>query len=72
MREDRETKYTESMIHCTFLELPKRKPLDEISVKDLCYLVDVNCGTFYHHYENIYDLFEKLEIGYAEEITAHM
>lgn len=72
MREDRRTKYTENVIHQSFLELLKSKPLSEISVKDLCASADVNRGTFYHHYEDIYDLFEKLEIGYAKEIITHM
>lgn len=37
-------------------ELSKQIPLAKISVKDLCQFSNVNRGTFYYHFKDIYDL----------------
>lgn len=39
----------------------KEKPIKDISVKELTDLADINRGTFYLHYRDIYDMLEQLE-----------
>ena len=39
----------------------KRKPVNEISVRELSELCDINRGTFYLHYRDVFDMVEQLE-----------
>ena len=52
---------TEKAIKNAFLELRARKPLEKITVKELCELALINKSTFYSHYEDIYALSEAME-----------
>ena len=58
---DRRVKYTKKVIKDTFLSLLEDKDISNISVKELCDIADVNRGTFYRYYEDIYDLLKKIE-----------
>ena len=58
---------TEKAIRNAFLELRSAKPLEKITVKELCSLACINKSTFYSHYEDIYALSQSLE---SETITA--
>ena len=58
---------TERAIRNAFLELRAAKPLEKITVKELCSLACINKSTFYSHYEDIYALSQTLE---SETITA--
>ncbi len=44
-----------------FIELRSKKELEKITVKELSALALINKATFYSHYQDIYDLSEKLE-----------
>lgn len=52
---------TELAIKNAFIELRSRKPLEKITVKELCALAVINKSTFYAHYEDIYALSEAME-----------
>ena len=41
--------------------LLEEKPLKNITVRELAELSDINCGTFYLHYRDVYDMVDKLE-----------
>lgn len=58
--EDRRTQYSKRMIRESLFELMKEKPLDKISVTEICRQADVNRSTFYSYYTDIYDLHEKI------------
>lgn len=60
-KEDRRVRYTKAAIRSSFLSLLEEKPLDKISVTDICKRADINRGTFYSHYSDPYDLKNKLE-----------
>ena len=47
---------TKTAIHNTFLELRSKKPLEKITIKELCEKAQINKSTFYSHYKDIYDL----------------
>lgn len=52
---------TENAIKNAFIELRSKKPLEKITVKELCALALINKSTFYSHYEDIYALSEAME-----------
>ncbi|HJC89307.1 MAG TPA: TetR/AcrR family transcriptional regulator, partial [Candidatus Eisenbergiella intestinigallinarum] len=52
---------TEQAIRNAFIELRTKKPLEKITVKELCELALINKSTFYAHYEDMYALSEAME-----------
>lgn len=52
---------TKKAIRNAFIELRTNKPLEKITVKELCALACINKSTFYSHYEDIYALSEAME-----------
>ena len=44
---------TKTAIHNTFLELRSKKPLEKITIKELCEKAQINKSTFYSHYKDI-------------------
>lgn len=44
-----------------FIEIANTKPINSITVKEICEKAMINKTTFYSHYENIIDLIEALE-----------
>lgn len=63
------------MIREALYELMKDKPLNKISVKEICEVADVNRSTFYAYYLDIYDLHEKILKEYftkQHEVIQHV
>lgn len=52
---------TEKLIEDAYLKLLNQDPDHSVSVTMLCQEVGINRATFYSHYEDIYDLQQKLE-----------
>lgn len=52
---------TQKMFKGAFLELMKKKSIQSITIRELCDAAGVNRGTFYSHYDDIYDLLRKIE-----------
>ena len=65
---DIRTEKTENAIKSAFLELRAKRPLEKITVKELCALARINKSTFYTHYQDIYALSEKLEKEVVDSI----
>lgn len=59
-KEDRRTSYTKKMIREALYELMQTKPINKITVKEICETADVNRSTFYSYYLDIYDLHQKI------------
>ncbi|MFV0413203.1 MAG: TetR/AcrR family transcriptional regulator [Oscillospiraceae bacterium] len=66
---DRRVRKTQALLRSTLAELLQKKELKNISVSELTGLADMNRGTFYLHYKDIYDLFEQIENEAIEEFT---
>lgn len=49
------------LIRKALTTLLSQKPIQSISVKELCDLAGINRGTFYAHYTDIYDLMAQIE-----------
>lgn len=58
---DKRIEKTKRAIKTAFMELRAKKPLEKISVKELCEAAYINKSTFYSHYEDIYALSDALE-----------
>ena len=61
MIDNRKTRYTRRVIKESYYELLAEKPFDKITVKEICERADINKGSFYNHFENIYTLQAELE-----------
>lgn len=59
--ENRSVRNTKKKLRDGLMQLLSEKPVNEISVKDLTELADVNRGTFYFHYSDVYDMLRKIE-----------
>lgn len=58
---DIRVKKTQRSIEEAFMALRARKPLEKITVKELCQLAEINKSTFYAHYLDLFDLSDHLE-----------
>lgn len=58
---DHRTRVTRMLIRRAFLELLQHKPIQGISIKELCMAAGINRGTFYAHYTDIYALMAQIE-----------
>ena len=58
---DRRVRKTRALLLNGLVQLMKEKDIKDISVKELSDLVDINRGTFYLHYNDIYDMVRKIE-----------
>lgn len=67
---DRRVKYTKMVLRQAMLTLLKEKPINKITVKEICGIADVNRGTFYTHYYDAYDLLEKIEDEFYIQVKA--
>lgn len=52
---------TKKSIYNAFIELRSKKPLEKLTVKELCETAQINKSTFYTHYKDVYDLSDQIE-----------
>lgn len=57
---DRRVRYTKMMLKSSIAELLNERPLEKITVKEICEKADINRGTFYSHYADQYDLYNSI------------
>lgn len=69
MIENRKVQYTKKVVKDSFLSLLKDRPMEKITVTEICKLADINRGTFYQHYQDIYDLLNKIELDSYQQLT---
>lgn len=58
---DRRVRKTKKAITHALAELLQEKPLNSISVREISDVADINRGTFYLHYRDVYDMVEQLQ-----------
>ena len=59
--EDRRIQKSKAAIQNSFFELLREKSLNKITVAEICRAANIGRGTFYLHYMDVYDLYDKLE-----------
>ncbi|MBQ9857898.1 MAG: TetR/AcrR family transcriptional regulator [Oscillospiraceae bacterium] len=60
MQEDKRVKKTKKLLKETMLSLLQAKPLEQISVKELCTASDTSRVTFYSHYADKFELVDAI------------
>lgn len=61
MTNDHRTRVTQMLIRKAFTELMNQKPIESITIAELCKRANINRSTFYNHYMDIYDLRDRME-----------
>jgi AcrR family transcriptional regulator len=61
-KNDLRVRNTKKRLRQSFARLMSEKPLQNITVAELCARAEINRSTFYAHYADIYDLQQKLEL----------
>ena len=64
---DSRVRRTKKLIRQGLTELAKNKSITKITVKELTDLIEINRGTFYLHYKDIFDLVASLEAEIYKE-----
>ena len=71
---DSRVRRTKRLLRQGLTELLKQKSIKKITVRELSELIDINRGTFYLHYKDIYDnSYESYQKGFSYEVwKTHM
>ena len=67
-KEDRRVRRTKKLLTQALTQLLQEKQINEITVKELTDLADMNRGTFYLYYKDTFDMLEKIEDGLFEAL----
>ena len=67
-KEDRRVRRTKKLLTQALTQLLQEKQINEITVRELTDLADMNRGTFYLYYKDIFDMLEKIEDGLFEAL----
>ena len=66
----RRVQTTKRLLRSALASLLAEKPLRSITVKELCARAQINRGTFYAHYADVYDLLSQIEAEMETEFYA--
>lgn len=58
---DARVRYTEHILKESFIKLLAKKPINKITVKEVCEMAEINRSTFYAHYSDCFALMEAIE-----------
>ena len=67
---DIRSKFTKKVISDSLLKALSHKQLKEITVSEICGDAEINRGTFYNHFFDIYDVYEYIEETFYDEVVA--
>jgi len=70
MKTDGRVRYTKMVIKDSLLKLLAKKPIQKITVTEICDLAQINRATFYTHYRDAFDLLEQIEDELFAELSA--
>lgn len=66
---DRRVRKTRRQLRECLITLLKEKKVQDITVKELTDMADLNRGTFYLHYKDVFDLLEKTETELLDDFS---
>ena len=69
MKTDRRIKYTKMVLKEALIEILQERPVERVTVKEICDRADVNRSTFYVHYGSPQELLESICRELCEEIS---
>ena len=59
---------TKRLLHESLLDLLDQRPIDKISITELCEHAGINRSTFYAHYESVRDVIAEIESEITEKV----
>jgi len=65
-------KKTKQLIQNSFLQILEMKSFDSITIGDITKQAEINRGTFYLHYEDKFDLLDKIEQQLFSDLGEHI
>jgi AcrR family transcriptional regulator len=65
---DQRSKYTQMIIKKGLLKLVADKPLNKITITELCACAGTNRITFYNHFYDIFDVYETIEKDFFNDV----
>ena len=68
VQEDKRIRRTKKLLRQALTRLMQQKDFQSITVTDVVREADINRGTFYAHYRDVYDLREKIEAEMIEDL----
>ncbi len=68
-KEDRRVKYSKMVLKNSLLELLQSKPIQKITVTEICRRADINRNTFYAHYYSPENLLTQIEDELFQQLT---
>lgn len=66
---DRRVRRTKALLLQGLIQLMEENDIKDISVKELSDLADINRGTFYLHYSDVYNMLGKIEEELFQEFN---
>lgn len=69
---DHRSRYTQKIVKEALLKLLAEKPLNKIGVSELCLAAEVNRGTFYNHFYDVFDVYESIENDFFDEVKVKL
>lgn len=60
-KKDRRVQYTRAVLTQAMVQLLHAKPIEKISITEICKLADINRATFYLHYHSPYELLNEIQ-----------
>ena len=67
VNKDRRIRKTKDVLKKSLITLMGEKSINSITVKELCEKADINRGTFYLHYKDVFHMLEEIEKELYEE-----
>lgn len=72
MGSDARVRYTKRVIKESFVALLKKKPLNKVTVKEICALAEINRATFYKYYRDPFDLLDHIELEMLAQMQSSL
>ena len=67
---DNRVRFTKAMLHEAILKILETKPIDKITIKEICEEAEINRGTFYLHYNTPRAILKEIENEFIEDNLA--
>lgn len=71
-KRDRRVKYTRTLLRDSLVKLLQQRPIEKITVKEVCEVADVNRSTFYSHFSDQYDLFQQTQQEVLQNLSNYL
>lgn len=66
---DKRIEKTRELIESNFFLLLQKKDISKITVTEICKMANIGRGTFYLHFQDTYDLYDKMEIKLCRDLV---